>query len=898
MNNDKQNIDDASWIGKHLPCPKCGSSDAASYNNRGVFHCFSCESNWYDERYDESNNRNKQESENIMNDISVNDTNLELPEGVYTPIKDRGISEETCRKYGVTCDLDFNGNIITHHYPYYDNSGQMIAVKTRQVSTKQFSWSGQARLAKQMFGQQLFGANNIGQNILFITEGCLDAMAVWDMVHFPAVSVANGATSLVKQLKDNYDFVNSFDKVFILMDNDKVGREALEQASSLFPPRKTFIGTADKGKGCKDPCDYLKRGLVQDFKKDMWWNAKQYIPDGIYDDPGAIWDEVKNERNKGGGHPYPWVGLNKMLFGMSPGELITVTAGSGCVDADTEFFSQNGWKKISEYQEGDFVLQYDKNTFEASLVQPEDYIKKPCDRFYHFDTKYGLDMMLSSEHNVLYVPEESTVHYKMSAEEVAQRGSRFRGRIPTTFKYSGSGIPLSDTEIKLMLAVIADSSICSSKAVTFNIKKQRKKDELKTILQVWGQPYNWYDRKDGYSVIRLRPPRLEKEFTKFWYNCSQEQLQLICNNVLKWDGSVTNGRKSFSTTSKQSADFIQFAFSSCGYRARITNQDRRGQLRGMYARRSIEYEVHITDRNFVGMRNSKGPQEVSSLDGFKYCFTVPTGCLILRRNGCIFCTGNSGKTSFLRELQYHLLKTSNERLGVLMLEETIGRSALGLMSIEANLPLQKPDVFVSDEELKQYYDRTIGLGKISFYGGFKCFDIDTIKARIEYMIQGCDCKYIFLDHISILVSNQEVSDERRTLDAVCHCLAELAVSYNVCIIMVSHLRRTGAKPHEEGGQTSLQDLRGSQGIAQLSFTVLGIERNQQAKDPDERNTLLVRVLKNRKFGETGPACKLKYDQETGRLTEIEGELEDETLSTEDKPPEFDDKLESEVTDVD
>ena len=587
MNNDKQNIDDASWVGKHLPCPKCGSSDAASYNNRGVFHCFSCESNWYDERYDESNNRNKQESENIMNDISVNDTNLELPEGVYTPIKDRGISEETCRKYGVTCDLDFNGNIITHHYPYYDNSGQMIAVKTRQVSTKQFSWSGQARLAKQMFGQQLFGANNIGQNILFITEGCLDAMAVWDMVHFPAVSVANGATSLVKQLKDNYDFVNSFDKVFILMDNDKVGREALEQASSLFPPRKTFIGTADKGKGCKDPCDYLKRGLVQDFKKDMWWNAKQYIPDGIYDDPGAIWDEVKNERNKGGGHPYPWVGLNNMLFGMSPGELITVTAGS--------------------------------------------------------------------------------------------------------------------------------------------------------------------------SV---------------------------------------------------------------------------------------------------------------------------------------------GKSQFLRELQYHLLKTSNERLGVLMLEETIGRSALGLMSIEANLPLQKPDVFVSDEELKQYYDRTIGLGKISFYGGFKCFDIDTIKARIEYMIQGCDCKYIFLDHISILVSNQEVADERRTLDAVCHCLAELAVSYNVCIIMVSHLRRTGAKPHEEGGQTSLQDLRGSQGIAQLSFTVIGLERNSQAKDPDERNTLLVRVLKNRKFGETGPACKLKYDQETGRLTEIEGELEDETPSTEDKPPEFDDKLESEVTDVD
>ena len=145
------------------------------------------------------------------------------------------------------------------------------------------------------------------------------------------------------------------------------------------------------------------------------------------------------------------------------------------------------------------------------------------------------------------------------------------------------------------------------------------------------------------------------------------------------------------------------------------------------------------------------------------------------------------------------------------------------------------------------------------------------------------CKYIFLDHISILVSNQDVTDERKTLDAVSHCLAELAVSYNVCIIMVSHLRRTGSKPHEEGGQTSLQDLRGTQGIGQLSFTVIGLERNQQAKDEEERNTILVRVLKNRKYGETGPACKLKYNKETGRLSEI-----DEDFSEEEKAPEVPD----------
>lgn len=43
----------------------------------------------------------------------------------------------------------------------------------------------------------------------------------------------------------------------------------------------------------------------------------------------------------------------------------------------------------------------------------------------------------------------------------------------------------------------------------------------------------------------------------------------------------------------------------------------------------------------------KAPQATRepSTDGFKYCFTVPTGFLVLRRNGCIFTTGNSGKTA-------------------------------------------------------------------------------------------------------------------------------------------------------------------------------------------------------------------------------------------------------------
>ena len=63
-------------------------------------------------------------------------------------------------------------------------------------------------------------------------------------------------------------------------------------------------------------------------------------------------------------------------------------------------------------------------------------------------------------------------------------------------------------------------------------------------------------------------------------------------------------------------------------------------------------------------------------------------------------------------------------------------------------------------------------------------------------------------------------------------------------------------------------LRGSQSIAQLSDAVVAMERDQQADDPNVANTTTIRVLKNRYAGETGIACHLFFNKETGRLHEV------------------------------
>jgi twinkle protein len=95
-------------------------------------------------------------------------------------------------------------------------------------------------------------------------------------------------------------------------------------------------------------------------------------------------------------------------------------------------------------------------------------------------------------------------------------------------------------------------------------------------------------------------------------------------------------------------------------------------------------------------------------------------------------------------------------------------------------------------------------------------------------------------------------------------LRTLVQETGIGLILVSHLRRPDGKGDEEGAATSLNRLRGSHSIAQLSDLVIGLERNQQGDDPDKT---IIRVLKNRYSGETGEAGCLHYDKLTGRMNE-------------------------------
>ena len=270
----------------------------------------------------------------------------------------------------------------------------------------------------------------------------------------------------------------------------------------------------------------------------------------------------------------------------------------------------------------------------------------------------------------------------------------------------------------------------------------------------------------------------------------------------------------------------------------------------------------------------------------EYCETIPypwsamnektygmrTGELVTFTSGA-----GMGKSSIMRELMQHILKNSNDNIGILALEESTKNTAFNIMSVEANQRLYIKEIRnqFAREQLNKWQKETIGSGRFFAFDHFGSIGNDEILSRVRYMAKSLDCKWIFLDHLSILVSGQDDGDERKSIDVLMTKLRSLVEETGVGLLLVSHLRRpSGDLGHENGKEVTLSHLRGSASIAHLSDSVIALERNQQSDDEVIACTTTIRILKNRYTGETGVCSYLHYDKKSGRMSQIDNPFED------------------------
>ena len=258
----------------------------------------------------------------------------------------------------------------------------------------------------------------------------------------------------------------------------------------------------------------------------------------------------------------------------------------------------------------------------------------------------------------------------------------------------------------------------------------------------------------------------------------------------------------------------------------------------------------------------------------------------LRKGELILLSAGSGigKSTLARELGYNLIKNHGQRVGWVMLEESYRKTIQGLVAIDNNVPLgdlmenpyclEQPDWDKSMQELVTMSD---------FYDSWGSCDVNTLMTKLRFLAVGCECDWIVLDHVSMVVSGLDV-EERKTLDILMTSLRQFVEQTGVGVIAVSHLKRNSGKDSfNEGGKVSLTDLRGSSGLEQLSDVVIASERNQQEEDASKADITQFRILKNRPFGVVGLAGKARYIRQTGRLVPYDESLDSVSDDLEDIP---------------
>jgi len=302
--------DDSYAIGKE-PCPKCrkngndNTGDNLARYSDGHGFCFACS-------YHEQGDGTSRRAPDVVGDWKP-------MKGGIEELPHRRIAEDVCRLYNYRQVR--SGDRYYEVSNYYDTDGNLQAQHVRGQD-KQFAWKGSTKNI-QLYGQHLW-VNNKGRRIC-VTEGEIDCLTMSQILNkkYPVVSLPNGCASAVKAFKDNYEFLNAYDEIVIMFDNDEAGIKAANDCADVLPPGKVKIA---KGLTYKDPNECLMKNDTASLIK-AFWNAQVFKPDGILHA-----SEIKSTLGTEGNREvwdYPFSQLTDFTIGQRAGELVMWTSGTG-----------------------------------------------------------------------------------------------------------------------------------------------------------------------------------------------------------------------------------------------------------------------------------------------------------------------------------------------------------------------------------------------------------------------------------------------------------------------------------------------------------------------------------------------------------------------------------------
>lgn len=844
----------------------------------------------------------------------------------FAEIKERGITKNTCKKFGVRMTVDeTDGTTPTAYYfPYYDSKGKLTGYKKRDMTLDKsdkghFTAIGKVGVESKLFGQTVAESIEQKRKSLIYVEGELDVLAThqalveqvkntkWEGLEPHVVGLSCGTVNAVEATLHNEAFVRSFDSLTLLFDNDCAtdkekqkgimrGKEATDAVANALVGTGISLCTVELPSDYKDPCDMLVADKGDELARLIKFDKKAYVAEKIVHARDISFDELIAAQPEGI-YTECFPELDKKIHGFRTRELVLLTSptnvgkchgkGQGILMADLSI------KNVEDIQVGDMVMGADGSGRKVLSLH------SGFDNLYKIKPNKGDAYTVNSKHLLVLqsngtVPSrnvEKDATFTLSAEEFYSLPKYYKEHV-----FSGVRADLINfgegynKEAYILGLWLAEGTTSKPQFCLAN-KDMKLQDILKEYAKEnnYGiniSPSNYRDSTTTYDLsggmlVKLRDKwnvlnnkHIPKEFMFADY---QTRLELLAG-FLDGDGYLTSGGFELILKKNQLATDIITLAKTVGLSVTFKDKFCKCQNFGgdWYVRIHIYGGVdkipNKLDRKKASNKPIRNPNRVglkieSIGFGEYYGFEVDGDHL--------YCLPDMQIThnSTISAIFANKFIEADQKVGMIFLEETnkqtLQRAVAYKLKVNYNKFKNDPLSCATAEQIKAAYDEIANNDKLVMLGHFGSMPIDELMNKIRHMHLVEGCSYIILDHLSVVISGSHIDNERKELDIVMTELAAFCAANDVCVIAVSHINRAAtaqqvnkAKEPEEPYWITVDkhSLRGSGGLEQLSFIILGLE--PQVMPDRSRGNVRLTVLKNRPWGLLGVADEFRIDDDT------------------------------------
>lgn len=347
-------------------------------------------------------------------------------------------------------------------------------------------------------------------------------------------------------------------------------------------------------------------------------------------------------------------------------DVTTVAVSQGCYDDKTEILTENGWEKFSNLKQGTKVAQSDNNGA-ISFVNFTDFISYEVEEdLYKFTNKtMSVNLLVTGNHRMALEKRKRIFNKKNNSEKLISNDEQLSGKLEiieaerlnihkddrfwnASRSCNGKKEILTDLD-KFFIAYQANGNselvgdlteeISDSLLYSFHFTQERKAIRFAEILNKLQWKFSKNIQKDNTTNFFVRIPlniKLSKNL-KDMFNISEFSsfyASEFISEISKWGDSITECNSvSYSCVIKDNVDFVQAVAFLAGKMSTLYNPRKKEN------NHQFHHSISIYNRN-----NINGEEILKTKEYYKgnvYCVTVPTGLLVVRRDGAVVICGNS-----------------------------------------------------------------------------------------------------------------------------------------------------------------------------------------------------------------------------------------------------------------